>query len=61
MRETCGTCKFMQYKPNKYGDTKEGYCYGNPPTFGLMRPKSKTGDHSCSLYVIKESLNEAVS
>jgi hypothetical protein len=52
MSKLCGTCKWVSYKDNKGNGevARDGYCYGNTPFLGGMRPMVKLGDKACRLY-----------
>jgi len=57
MEETnliCGTCKYCLYKLRKNLEIpRDGYCYGNPPYIGGIRPKVGLKDGACRLHVKK--------
>ena len=53
-QKICGTCKYCYYKEQKGRyegkPPKTGYCYGNPPGQGRLRPTTNMSDNACSLY-----------
>ena len=57
----CGTCAFCMYKLRRGNEIpRDGYCYGNPPAQGGIRPKVGLKDKACRLHVEKTDKDNTV-
>lgn len=62
MTKLCGTCGFCYIKSKRDNNLPTmGYCYGNPPGQGRLRPQVRLDDVCCSLYQKAESSNRVLS